>query len=194
MHGVRISSMTVLAAALAACTGSGVQTSRLQPLTAEGVSAPAAQAAMLAPPASRPAGGAPVSPLPAALPSGPIVTDARVQFAPVIGATPEALPALSLRLAARAGQRGVPLVRQDGAATHVMRGYFSAFTENRETTILYVWDVTDTAGNRLHRIQGRHKLPASAEPGWKSVTPAQMEAIADRTIDELAAWLSGRTG
>jgi hypothetical protein len=189
---VRIPVLMLVAAALAACTGTGAPTGNLQPLTSEGLG--------VSPDEDQPASGAQAA-LPAAaqitaaaLPAGPIATDARVQFTPVMGATPEALPPLSMRLAARAGQRGVPLVREGGAATHLMRGYFSAFTENRETTIIFVWDVTDAAGNRLHRIQGQQKLPAGSQAGWKSVTPAMMEAIADRTIDELAMWLAARAG
>jgi hypothetical protein len=108
----------------------------------------------------------------------------------VVGAAQEALPALSLRLAARAGQRGIPVVHQGGGATHLLRGYFSTFTEGRDTTIIYVWDVVDQAGNRLHRIQGQQTAAGSGAQGWASVTPQTMEAIADRTIDEMAAWLS----
>lgn len=190
MHRLRIPMLVLTAAALAACTG--VETSNLQPLTSEDVAEPAAASASLMPqPAAQLA--FPATNASAALPPGPIATSAVVQFAPVMGAAPEVLPSLSLRLAARAGQRGVPLT-QGGSATHLMRGYFSAFTENRETTIIYVWDVTDPSGNRLHRIQGQHRLPAGSQQGWQSVTPAMMEAIADRTIDDLAAWLAARAG
>ena len=45
----------------------------------------------------------------AALPPGPIQTDARVQFAPVIGATEDATAPLSRRLSARAGERGIAI-------------------------------------------------------------------------------------
>lgn len=182
-----VSMAMVLSAALAACTGSNVDADGLQPLTSDVRGDGAGNGAGLLPaPGSAAAAGS--------MPAGRISTGARIQFAPVIGATPEALPALSMRLAARAGQRGIPLAAEGASATHLVRGYFSAFTEDRETTIIYVWDVLTATGNRVHRIQGRQQLPAGSQQGWRSVTPAIMEAIADRTIDDMAAWLSTATG
>ncbi|MEO3385168.1 hypothetical protein [Mesorhizobium sp. CAU 1741] len=123
-----------------------------------------------------------------------ISTDAKVQFAPVIGATAEASQPLAARLAARASARGISLVGAgDASATHVMKGYFSAISDNGETTVIYVWDVVDGAGNRIHRIQGQAKSPSNTG-GWADVGPQTMEAIADQTVDQLAAWLVSGQG
>jgi hypothetical protein len=121
-----------------------------------------------------------------------VARDARVQFAPVIGAAAEAVPPLSGRLTARAGQRGLTLTQGAEGATHIVKGYFSTITDERGTAVIFVWDVLDPAGNRLHRIQGQERVAGSAE-GWPAVTSATMEAVADRTIDELAAWFQGGT-
>lgn len=122
-------------------------------------------------------------------------TAARIEFAPVVGADSAKVQPLAARLSARAAQQGITLVNAGGAPTHVLKGYFSAFTENRDTTVIYVWDVLDGAGNRLNRIQGQQKAPTGgSQDGWNAVSPAMMEAIADRTIDALAGWLSGATG
>lgn len=124
-----------------------------------------------------------------------ISTNARVQFAPVVGATGEASTPLAARLSARAGARGIALVGAgEGSATHVMRGYFSAISDGGQTTVIYVWDVLDPAGTRVHRIQGQASSPSRGGEGWSSVAPATMETIADRTVDELAAWLVSRPG
>jgi len=124
-----------------------------------------------------------------------IQTDARVQFAPVVGAPAGASTPLAARLSARAGARGISLVGAgDTSATHVMKGYFSAISDNGQTTVIYVWDVVDPAGTRIHRIQGQAKAPSSGGDGWEDVQPATMESIADETVDRLAAWLSGRQG
>jgi hypothetical protein len=184
MQGLRLAAMTAMVSALAACTGSG-GTPTLAPLTSE-TAAQAPQPQSTLPPPQGVATAAAAAPLQ----TGPIATAARLQFAPVVGAAQEVLPPLSLRLAARAGQRGIPVVHQGGGATHLLRGYFSTFTEGRDTTIIYVWDVVDAAGNRLHRIQGQQTAPGGGAQGWAAVTPQAMEAIADRTIDEMAAWLS----
>ncbi|MEX0956548.1 MAG: hypothetical protein WDZ83_15225 [Rhizobiaceae bacterium] len=178
--------------AVSACTGSGVEPSSLRPLTAEVGQSTGGQ---LPPPngAGEQTGtlisnDAPATP---ASQVAAINTNARVQFAPAIGVSAEAVPTLAARLRARAGQRGIAVASStDRSTTHVMKGYFSAFTDAGETTVIYVWDVLDPAGNRLHRIQGQQKQPGSNGDGWSTVTSSTMEAIADRTIDELAVWLS----
>lgn len=127
-------------------------------------------------------------------PVAAITTSARVQFAPVVGATAEASTPLAARLAARARDRGIGLVGAgDGGATHILKGYFSAISDDGETTVIYVWDVMDPAGTRIHRIQGQAKSAAGGD-GWSSVQSATMEAIADQTVDQLAAWLVSRQG
>lgn len=121
-----------------------------------------------------------------------IRTDARIRFAPLVGATNEASAPLAARMSARATARGIGLVgAEDGSATHIMKGYFSAIADKGETTIIYVWDVLDPEGNRLHRFQGQARSPGQ---GWASVTPQTMEAIADQTVDQLASWLVTRQG
>jgi hypothetical protein len=122
-----------------------------------------------------------------------ITSNARVQIAPIVGATVEAAGPLSERIAAKARERGIRLAGGNGTATLLLKGYFSAITEGKETTVIYVWDVLDPAGNRLHRIQGQQKTPAKGE-GWASVSAPTMQDIADQTIDQLAAWLSARPG
>lgn len=120
-----------------------------------------------------------------------IDVDARPRFASIVGASPEAVAALAQSLSERADGRGLEIAHsQDDNATHVVKGYFSAISEGDETTVIFVWDVLDGDGNRLHRIQGQQ--PASGGQGWSSVNEPTMEAIAERTLDELATWLAAR--
>jgi hypothetical protein len=187
---------------ISACTGSGIDASGLQPIRAEQAAAnppPPPGSGVTLPGSGQPAATAAPATAAASSAAGPaaaIRTSAKIQFAPVIGATPESVNPLAARLTARATQRGIAVASTaDATTTHVLKGYFSAFTEQRETTVIYVWDVLDAAGNRLHRIQGQQKVPAGAQAaGWNSVTPQTMEAIADRTIDDLATWLVSRQG
>lgn len=130
----------------------------------------------------------------AATPLQAVTTSERIQFAPVIGATAESVPALSRRLEARARQSGIAIVPQGGSASMVMKGYFSAIADGGKTTVIYVWDVLDPSGNRLHRIQGQQAAPGGQGDGWSSVTSATMEAVADSTISQLSAWLAQRQG
>src|SRR5690606_28311220 len=112
-----------------------------------------------------------------------------------VGAPSAASEPLAARLASRANARGITLVSAQGpSATYVMKGYFSAIADPSETTVIYVWDVVDGAGNRVHRIQGQAKTPGKSADGWSSVEPQTMEAIADQTVDQLASWLVSRPG
>ena len=67
-------------------------------------------------------------------------------------------------------------------------------TEGKQTTVLYVWDVYDRSGNRLHRINGQQVAGSAGGEGWSAVPAAAMQQIADDTIDQLAAWIAGSTG
>jgi hypothetical protein len=122
-------------------------------------------------------------------------SSARVQFAPVVGAPASAATPLAGRLNASASAHGLSLVGAgDSGATHVMKGYFSAISEDGQTTVIYVWDVIDPAGARVHRIQGQAKAAASGAEGWDGVPPATMEAIAEETVERLASWLATAQG
>jgi len=163
-----------------------------------GGQAAAANGGQAAAPAAGPAVAASPSPAPAA--SAPqaaaVAGKTRLQIAPIVGASVEAATPLTQRLAARAKERGMTLAGSSGqGATHVLKGYFSALTEGKDTTVIYVWDIYDPAGNRLHRINGQQKAPSvNGAEGWAAVSPATMQAIADSTLDQLTNWLSGRTG
>ncbi|MER9300611.1 hypothetical protein NKI38_29705 [Mesorhizobium sp. M0621] len=133
--------------------------------------------------------------------SAAILSKTRLQIAPIVGASVEAATPLTAELQTRARQRGITLAGSaDAAATHVLKGYFSTMSEGADTTVIYVWDVYDPAGNRLHRINGQQKAPSVNSGGsgggdsWKAVSPATMQAIADQTIDQFAAWLGGKAG
>jgi hypothetical protein len=124
-----------------------------------------------------------------------IKSSARIRFAPVVGAASEASTPLAARIAERAAARGITLTgAEDGSATHILKGYFSAISERAGTTVIYVWDVLDATGTRIHRIQGQAKSPAGAGQGWAGVQQPTMEAIADQTVDQLAAWLTSDQG
>lgn len=126
-----------------------------------------------------------------------IESNARIRVAPIVGTTVEAATPLTRRLSLRAAERGLKLLTSDETgATHILKGYFSAFSESGTTTVVFVWDVLDPAGNRLHRIQGQETIPAAAagEDAWSVVPPEGMERIADRSIDSLATWFAGATG
>ncbi|MBZ9997441.1 hypothetical protein [Mesorhizobium sp. BH1-1-4] len=195
----------LVALALAACTNAKdvLEPSAITPPAASAQPAPAAQgSATVTVPAPAPSTAASTATTTAPVTSAQaaaILSKTRLQIAPIVGASVEAATPLTAELQTRAKQRGITLAgSQDQTATHVLKGYFSAMSEGKDTTVIYVWDVYDPSGNRLHRINGQMKAPSTGSgdstgaDSWKSVSPATMQAIADQTIDQFAAFLSGK--
>lgn len=121
----------------------------------------------------------------------PINSNIRMRFDPVVGAPADAATQLETQLLALATQRGLRLVSAgDTSATHIAQGYFSAISENGETAVIYVWDISNATGARVHRIQGQMKTPSQGAEGWISVGPDTMQAIATQTMNQLTAWLT----
>jgi type IV secretory pathway VirJ component len=117
----------------------------------------------------------------------------RMRFAPIIGAPVEKVTSLSRRISARAKEQNVAIVAStDMTATHVIKGYFSVLGEGSNTTVIYVFDILDPSGNRLHRIQGQVSVTGSnaADP-WAAVPGTTLEAIADKAMAEFAVWQRG---
>lgn len=174
-------------AALAACnTGDVLQPAATTPL-------PAATTPVSPEP---PAAGGQAAPAPLSAEAAAKIARIRLQIAPLVGTTVEAAAPLTEQLNLRARERGIQLAGStDSNATHVLKGYFSLLNEGKDTTVIYVWDLYDPSGNRLHRINGQQKVTAAnAGEGWAAVPPQTMQAIADATMDQLVAWLAGRSG
>ncbi|MFB2550645.1 hypothetical protein [Ensifer soli] len=132
---------------------------------------------------------------PAPTAAAPAESSETIRFLPIIGAPVEAVTPLSRQLGADARAAGLTIRgASDGASRHMLKGYFSALSDGGKTTIVYVWDVLDASGNRLHRIQGQDTAgPASSNP-WSGVPADTMRAIATKTIADYVAWKNGRAG
>lgn len=190
MNKAHISMMLLLAGALAACNstesalnvqGSGQNASQTagQPANAQ-ASTPGTVATTpgTTTPATTPGRTASLKP-------------GKLHIAPIVGAPVNIVTPLTHRINDDAKAKGVELAGvNDTSAAYVMKGYFSVLSEDNQTTVLYVWDVLDASGNRLHRIQGQEKVQGAAADSWSVVQPATMQAIADRTMQEYSTWLA----
>ncbi|RVJ21088.1 hypothetical protein CN184_17025, partial [Sinorhizobium medicae] len=76
----------------------------------------------------------------------------------------------------------------DKTSDHILKGYFSALNDGGKTTVVYVWDILDGGGNRLHRIQGQDTVANTAADPWSAVPAETMEAIGNETIDAYLEW------
>lgn len=113
-----------------------------------------------------------------------------MRFAPIIGAPVEKVTSLSRRFSMRAKEQKVTIVgSSDQTATHVFKGYFSVLSEGSNSTVVYVFDILDPGGSRLHRIQGQEVVTGSnvADP-WAAIPSTTLEKIADKAMAEFSAW------
>ena len=187
----------LVAAALSACTSAKdvLEPSAIAPTDQSTALAQAEATDTTAAAALSAQTGLPTQPAPPQ--TAAITSNIRVQFAPLVGTPVEAATPLTERLGAKARARGIKLAGSTDTTPPgiIMRGYFSAMTEGKDTTVVYVWDVYDSAGTRLHRINGQQTATsAGTGDGWPAVVPSTMQAIADQTIDQLATWMAARPG
>jgi len=112
-----------------------------------------------------------------------------IRFLPIIGAPVQSVTPLSKELGVSARGNGLTIKSSsDQTAQHVLKGYLSAFSEGDKVTIVYVWDVLDNAGGRLHRIQGQESVPGGGADAWASVPASVMQEIGVSTIAEYMKW------
>lgn len=123
--------------------------------------------------------------------SAPIRGDnARFAFAPVNGAPVDILRDMSTAMNREASSHRLKVVANgDPTATYVVKGYLSAIGDGAGTTLVYVWDIFDANGVRLHRITGQEPgKPAGSDP-WTGVEGPTVTVAARRTMDALSEWV-----
>ena len=122
-------------------------------------------------------------------------TAGTIRFLPIIGAPVQAVTPLSRQLGAQARASGLTIRPSgDAGAEHILKGYFSAFADEGKVTVIYVWDVLDGSGNRLHRMQGQTNVPAKGADPWAAVPASTMEEIAAKTIQDYLSWRRSSAG
>jgi hypothetical protein len=138
---------------------------------------------------SMPAHGAQASPQTQSAALSPSSGAGAIRFLPIIGAPVQAVTPLSRQLGAEARAKGLTIrSSNDTSAEHILKGYLSAFADGGKVTVVYVWDVLDNSGSRLHRLQGQETMPARGSDPWAAVSNASMEKIAARTLNDYLSW------
>ena len=132
----------------------------------------------------------------ASLPPAPAAADGNtIRFLPIIGAPVEAVTPLSRQLGVEARANGLDIKgSSDTGTAYILKGYLTTFTDGPQITVSYVWDVLDSSGGRLHRIQGTESVPLKRGDPWAAVPPATMQKIAAKTIAEFNGWRQTRGG
>ncbi|MBY3053980.1 hypothetical protein [Rhizobium laguerreae] len=118
-----------------------------------------------------------------------------LRFLPIIGAPVQAVTPLSRQLGAEARAHGLSIKSSnDASSDYILKGYLSAFSDDGKVTVVYVWDILDSGGGRLHRIQGQESVPTAAADPWAGVSASVMQQIASKTIAEFSSWRQAQGG
>jgi len=138
--------------------------------------------------------GPPNVPVKAAIRMGPAPIkgpDAKFSFTQINGAPATQMMSFSKALNAEAEARHLTIVPEgDPSATYLVKGYLSAIGDSKGTLLVYVWDVTDISGKRLHRVSGQEPAGGSSSDPWAGINGEAVNNAASRTIDDLVSWIS----
>ncbi|TRB01466.1 MULTISPECIES: hypothetical protein [Rhizobium/Agrobacterium group] len=144
--------------------------------------------------AASPAGGQP-PPTQQTAALAPAGSGNTIRFLPIIGAPVQAVTPLSRQLGAEARAKGLTIrASNDNSAENILKGYFSAFADGGKVNVIYVWDVLDANGVRLHRLQGQETVAAKGSDPWAAVTDRVMQDIAAKTLNDYSSWKQSQRG
>lgn len=138
---------------------------------------------------------APTVPAPpdATKPAPPPVPAAQASFRfdQILGVPTNKQDTLATEIARFARGRNLTLVRRgDPSASYRILGFLSAVGGDAGVNVTYVWDIVDANNNRLHRITGIEVAGTSSADPWSGVNDAVLSAIAERTVEQIYAWLN----
>lgn len=121
-------------------------------------------------------------------------TSKAVTFLPFEGAPQSKASSLTRSLNSSAQAKGLSVLPTTrSGAKYRVKGYFSALNDGNGTLLVYVWDVIDGSGKRLHRINGRERTGTSRTDPWQAISDAEIERVAQDTTARLKTWVDKRS-
>jgi hypothetical protein len=75
-------------------------------------------------------------------------------------------------------------------ANYLVRGYLNAFADDSGTRVSFVFDVFDARRQLAQRIEDQVSVKAAAADPWSVVDPTILAAVAARSADDLADFLT----
>ena len=111
-----------------------------------------------------------------------------VQFLPVVGPPQREAELLARALSEESQQAGVSIRPASGPVAPIrLKGYFSAFTSEGGTVLVYVWDVLDASDQRIRRIQGQERVAGTDADPWAKIDLETMRRVAQETMRQAAS-------
>jgi hypothetical protein len=106
------------------------------------------------------------------------------------GGAPQALTDQYRALFSREAQTRGIIIADMGKANYLVRSYLSASVHEAETDIAFVLDVFDAKRQRAQRIEDQVTVKTAAADPWSSVDQSVLAAVASRSADDLANFLT----
>jgi hypothetical protein len=88
-----------------------------------------------------------------------------------------------------AAQRLHVIPNSDPSRVYEVKGFVSAVADGQSTRLVYVWDVLDRNGTRLHRITGQQAGGRPTGDPWTGIGNETVNLAARQTIAELLKWV-----
>jgi hypothetical protein len=116
---------------------------------------------------------------------------ARFAFSKVTGGPGDLLTTFNESIKSDAKARKLTVVPEDDPnLTYRVKGYVSAVGGPTGTLLVYVFDVVDSRGVRIHRISGQELGSGTQSDPWAGIKDGTIKVAAEHAIDDLAAWVN----
>jgi len=116
-----------------------------------------------------------------------------LSFTAVEGIPPAKLRQLSNSLSTAASASGLTVLAAPATgARYRVTGYVSAFADGTGTRLVYVWDVNDASGKRLHRINGQTRTNRIGADPWSAIGEDELAQIARETTARIKRFVQSR--
>ena len=121
--------------------------------------------------------------------AGVSLAAATVTIVSVVGA-PETIGANFTHVLEDAARERDIILTEAKSAHYLVRGYLSATAIQDGAEVEYVWDVFGPDKRREFRLNDVLDVKGAGDDPWAMITDAELKSVADKSADDLAAFLS----
>jgi hypothetical protein len=114
-----------------------------------------------------------------------------VAFDRIDGLPPAVFDRYVSKLGDEAEARKVPVVTREGFAPYRIKGYASVWTRGRQATMSWVWEVYNSEGQRVMRINGDENAGAAGRDAWRAVSDEVLARAARSGMEQLSVYFRG---
>ncbi len=114
-----------------------------------------------------------------------------LSFLPFSGVPVNTADAIYKTVRSRATVENVTLaLRLDEPATYRIRTYINAVGGSDSSTFVFIVEIYDTAGKRVHRFVGQEYGPGASGDPWSGIDTPTIKHIGERMLDGVKSWLT----